>query len=232
LIQMIRIVTSGGFAAAGSVLAERFARETGETIDSQRGPSIGDAPNAVPQRLARGEDIDVVIMAGPALVRMIETGYVTERVDLARSGIGVAVRAGAAVPDIATPEALRAALLAAASIGLSVSVSGAHVRDTVFSTLGIAEQMRERTRVVLGEPVAAAVARGEIAIGFQQVSELMPVAGITLVGPLPPAVQQITVFAAGLVARSTRQDSARGLMRFLASREAAATIVASGMEPA
>jgi molybdate transport system substrate-binding protein len=228
----LRVVSSGAFAPACRVLAKQFEQATGVAIDTQTGPSIGDAPNAVPHRLARGEAIDVVVMAGPALADMIAAGYVTERLDLARVMIGVAVRAGAAVPDIATPEALRAALLAAGSIGHSVSVSGAYVRDTLFDRLGIAEAVRGKTRVVLGEPVGAAVARGDIELGFQQMSELKPIAGITVAGPLPAALRQVTVFSAGLVATSTRLEVGRGLMRFLASRDAAPAIIESGMEPA
>jgi molybdate transport system substrate-binding protein len=228
----VRVVTSGAFAPAWHVLAKLYEQQTGTAIDSQLGPSVGDAPNSVPQRLARGEDLDVVIMAGPALADMMSAGYVIERADLARSGIGVAVRAGATVFDLATPAALREALLSAGSIGISRSVSGAYVRDQLFGLLGIAEQVLGKTRVVLGEPVGLAVARGDIDIGFQQMSELKPIAGIALVGPLPAAVQQVTVFSAGLVTSSSRIDAARALIRFLASRDAAATIVESGMEPA
>jgi molybdate transport system substrate-binding protein len=192
---------------------------------------MGDAPTAVPQRLARGEAIDVVIMAAPALEGMMLAGYVAERIDLARSVIGIAVRAGAPAPDIATPEALRDALLAAASIGHSVSASGVYVRDVLFDRLGIAEAVRAKTIVAHGEPVGAMVARGEVEIGFQQMSELLPIEGIALVGPLPDAVQQVTVFSAGLVTASTRREAALGLMRFLASADAADAIMASGMEP-
>ena len=227
----IRVVTSGAFAPAWHVLVKLHEQQSGAAIDSQLGPSVGDAPNSVPQRLARGEDLDVVIMAGPALADMMAAGYVIERADLARSGIGVAVRAGATVFDIVTPAALREALLAAGSIGVSRSVSGAYVRGQLFDLLGITAQVLGKTRVVLGEPVGAAVARGDIDIGFQQMSELKPIAGI-VVGPLPAAVQQVTVFSAGLVASSSRMDAARALIRFLASREASAIIIESGMEPA
>jgi molybdate transport system substrate-binding protein len=229
---VIRVVASGAFAPAWRVLAKQFEQQTGTPTESQFGPSVGDAPNAVPNRLARGEDLDVAIMAGTTLDQMIAAGYLTERTDLATTEIGVAVRADANIPDIATPDALRAALLAAGSIGYSVSVSGTYVRDRLFDLLGIADQMREQARVVVGEPVGAAVARGDIEIGFQQISELRPIAGIALVGPLPPALRQVSVFAAGLVTAGTRQAAARQLIEFLASPEAAPAIVASGMEPA
>ncbi len=228
----IRVVSSGAFAPAYSVLVPMYGQRTGTEIESLRGPSLGPDPASVPNRLKRGEDIDIVIMSGPGLIQMMEQGYVSERTDLARSLIGLAVRAGAPVPDIATPEALRATLLAASSIGTSVSVSGAYVRDTLLGLLGIADAVRDKVRVVTGEPVAALIARGEVELGFQQISELKPVAGITLVGKLPDAVQQETVFSAGLVAAGRQQNAARALIRFLASAEAAPAIIASGMEPA
>jgi molybdate transport system substrate-binding protein len=228
----IRVVSSGAFAPAYGVLVPMFEARTGAEIESLRGPSLGPDPSSVPNRLKRGEDIDVVIMSGPGLKQMMEEGYVSERTDLALSLIGLAVRAGAAVPDISTPEALRATLLAASSIGTSVSVSGAYVRETMLGLLGIADEVRDKIRTVTGEPVAALIARGEVELGFQQISELKPVAGITLVGKLPDAVQQVTAFSAGLVAASRQPDEARALIRFLSSADAAPVIIASGMEPA
>jgi molybdate transport system substrate-binding protein len=227
----LRVVSSGAFAPAYSVLVPIYERRTGFAIESLRGPSLGPDPTSVPNRLRRGEDIDVVIMSGPGLTQMIAEGLVSEGTGLARSLIGLAVREGAGVPDISTPEALRAALLAASSIGTSVSVSGAYVRDTLLGLLGIADAVRDRVRIASGEPVAAMIARGEVELGFQQISELKPVSGITLVGKLPDAVQQETVFSAGLVAAGRQQEAARALIRFLASADAAPAIIESGMEP-
>ncbi len=227
----IRVVSSGAFAPAYGVLVPIYESRAGVAIESLRGPSLGPDPSSVPNRLRRGEDIDVVIMSGPGLAQMIAEGLVSEGTGLARSLIGLAVRAGTPVPDISTPEALRATLLAASSIGTSVSVSGAYVRETMLGLLGIADAVRDKVRVVTGEPVAALIARGEVELGFQQISELKPVKGITLLGKLPDAVQQETVFSAGLVAASRQQGAARVLIRFLASADAAAAIVESGMEP-
>jgi molybdate transport system substrate-binding protein len=229
----VRVVSSGGFAAAYRVLAPEFERQTGNTLVTGWGPSMGTTQDAVPARLARGEPIDVLIMVGYALGKLVEQGKVTadSRADLARSGIGVVVRAGAPRPDISSVDALRRTLLDAKSIAYSDSASGVYIQNEMFKRMGIAEQMAGKARMIPAEPVGAVVARGEAEIGFQQMSELKPIAGIDLVGPLPPEVQQITVFSAGIVADSREPDAGRALIRFLASPFAASAIVESGMEP-
>jgi molybdate transport system substrate-binding protein len=227
----LSIVSSGAFAPAWKVLLPMFEQQSGLKLQSQAGASVGDAPTAVPQRLARGEDIDVVIMSGPALADMMAAGFVSARQDLALSRIGLAVRAGATVPDIATPEALTTVLLGAGRIALSRSVSGVYVQERLLARLGIAEAVSERLVFALGEPAGAILARGEADVALQQVSELMPVAGITLVGPIAEDVQLATMFAAGLVASSTRAETGLALMRFLVSGAARGAIEASGMDP-
>ena len=229
----VRVVSSGGFAAAYRVLGPEFERQTGHTLITAWGPSMGTTVDAVPARLARGEPIDVLIMVGYALGQLVEQGKVAadSRSDLARSGIGVVVRAGASKPDISSVDALRHALLAANSIAYSDSASGVYIRDEMFKRMGIAERMAGKARMIPAEPVGAVVARGDVEIGFQQISELKPIAGIVLVGPLPPEVQQITVFSAGVAAGSREPEAARALIRFLTSTAAAAAIVESGMEP-
>ena len=194
---------------------------------------MGDTPQAVPARLARGERIDVLIMVGYALDGFVRQGRVDAAsvTPLARSGIGVAVKAGAPHPDIATVAALRRTLLAAASIACSDSASGVYVRDEMFGKLGIQAEVAGKTRMIPAEPVGQVVARGEAELGLQQISELRPVAGIDLLGPLPPEVQQYTVFSAGMLAGSGAPDAARALIRFLAAPAAAAAIRDSGMEP-
>lgn len=230
----IRVVSSGGFAAAYRALAPEFERQTGHTLVTGWGPSMGDTPNAVPARLARGEPVDVVIMVGYALGKLVEQGKVPadSRVDLARSVIGVVVRQGAPAPDIGTVDALRQALLAAKSIAYSDSASGVYIENEMFRRMGIADQMKGKARMIPAEPVGEVVARGDAEIGFQQVSELRPIKGIHLVGPLPAEVQQVTMFSAGVIASSQEPDAARALIRFLASPLAGPAIVASGMEPA
>jgi molybdate transport system substrate-binding protein len=230
---VVHVVSSGGFAAAYRVLAPEFERTTGNTLVTNWGPSMGNTPEAVPARLGRGEPIDVVIMVGNALNDLIKQGKVVadSRVDLARSGIGMAVRAGAPKPDISSVEALRRTLLAAKSIAYSDSASGAYVSTELFQRLGIADQVASKGRMIPAEPVGAVVARGEAEVGFQQLSELKPIAGIDLVGPLPPEVQKFTTFSAGIVAGARALGAAKALITFLASPAAAAAIRDCGMEP-
>jgi molybdate transport system substrate-binding protein len=141
------------------------------------------------------------------------------------------VRAGAPKPDISSVDALRRALLAAKSVAYSDSASGIHIRTEVFPRLGIAEQMKSKAREIPGEPVGQVVARGEAEIGFQQLSELLPVPGIQIVGPLPPELQKITIFAAGITTDARAPEAARALIQFLASSATYPVIRKSGLEP-
>ncbi len=229
----VHVVSSGGFAAAYRALAPEFERETGNTLIVGWGPSMGQTIDAVPARLARNEPVDVLIMVGYALGRLVDQGKVVaaSRVDLAQSGIGVVVKAGAPRPDIGTVDALRRTLLAAKSIAYSDSASGVYIQNEMFKRLGIAGEMAGKARMIPAEPVGAVVARGDAEIGFQQISELRPIKGIDLVGPLPPEVQQITVFAAGVLSTSREPEAAGALIQFLASPAAASAIAESGMEP-
>ena len=229
----IRVVSSGGFAAAYRALAPGFEHATGDTLVTEWGPSMGNTVNAVPARLRRGEPIDVVIMVGYALGDLVKQGKVVadSRANLARSGIGAAVRAGASKPDIGSVDALRRTLLAAKSIAYSDSASGVYIQDVLFKRLGIADQVAGKARMIPAEPVGEVVARGEAEIGFQQISELKPIPGIELVGPLPPEAQKYTIFSAGIVTGSKEPEAARALVKFLASPAAAPAIKESGMEP-
>jgi molybdate transport system substrate-binding protein len=230
---VVTVVSSGGFAVAYRALAPEFERTTGNTLVTSWGPSMGNTADAVPSRLRRGESIDVVIMVGYALGDLIKEGKVIadSRVDLARSSIGIAVRAGAPKPDISSVDALRSALLAANSIAYSDSASGVYISSELFKRLGIADQVASKSRMIPAEPVGAVVARGEAELGFQQISELKPIAGIDLAGPLPPDLQKITIFSAGIVVGSREPEAAKALIAFLASPAAAPAIMESGMEP-
>lgn len=229
----LRVVSSGGFAAAYRTLAPEFERQTGHTLVTEWGPSMGKTANAVPQRLARDEPIDVVIMVGYALADLARQNKVVadSQMDLARSLIGAAVRAGAPHPDISTVEALRQALLEAGRVAYSDSASGVYIQNEMFKRLGVADRMAGKARMIPADPVGEVVARGEADLGFQQISELKAVHGIDLLGPIPAEVQQATVFSAGVIASSRHPDAARALIRFLASPAAAATVQDSGMEP-
>ena len=176
----------------------------------------------------------MVIVATSNLDEFIKAGTVAagSRVDLATSAIGMAVRAGAPVPDVSTVDAFTRALLAAKSIAYSASVSGVYLSTELFQRLGIADRVLPKSRRIEGERVGAVVARGDAEIGFQQVSELLPVPGITLTGPLPPGVQRLTVYAAGIATHSATPAAAKALVNFLASPAAAPAVRRSGMEPA
>jgi molybdate transport system substrate-binding protein len=230
---VVTAVSSGGFAVAFRALAPEFERTTGNTLVTSWGPSMGNTPDAVPSRLRRGEPIDVVIMVGYALGDLIKEGKVVadSRVDLARSSIGIAVRAGAPKPDISSVDAVRSALLAAKSIAYSDSASGVYISTELFKRLGIADQLTSKSRMIPAEPVGAVVARGEAELGFQQISELKPIPGIDLVGPLPPDLQKITIFSAGIVVGSKEPEAAKALIAFLASPAATTAIRESGLEP-
>jgi molybdate transport system substrate-binding protein len=230
----ITVVTSGAFTAAYLELVPEYEHATHNKLVTEFGPSMGTTHNAIPIRLERGEAIDVVIMAAPALVDLIKQGKVRadSRVDLVESRIGVAVRAGAPRPDIHTLDALRRTLLAARSIAYSDSASGVYLATELFPKLGIADQIRGKSRKIEADPVGGVVAKGEAEIGFQQMSELRPVKGIDIIGELPPGAQRVTVFAAGIPATSKQPEAARDLIRWLASPAVYPAIRKSGLEPA
>ena len=230
----ITVVTSGAFTAAYLKLVPDYERATHNKLVTEYGPSMGTTHNAIPLRLERGEAIDVVIMAAPALGDLIKQGKVRagSQVDLVQSVIGMAVKAGARKPDISTIDALKRTLLAAKSLAYSDSASGVYLSTELFPKLGIADQIRGKSRKIEADPVGEAVARGEIEIGFQQISELRPVKGIDIVGPLPPGAQRVTVFAAGIPATSKHPAEAKALIDWLASPAAYSAIKESGLEPA
>jgi molybdate transport system substrate-binding protein len=228
----IKVMTSGAFTAAYKALVPEFEKATGHSIVTAFGGSFGSGPETIPNRLARGEPADVVILASGALDDLIAQGKVVagSRVDLVRSTIGMAVRAGAPKPDISTVAALKAALLGAKSIGYSSSASGIYISTELFQRLGIADQVLPKSKDARGERVGALVARGEVEIGFQQVSELLPEPGIDYVGPLPEDVQLATVFSAGIVVGAANPERGRELIRFFTTDRAAAAIGKTGLE--
>jgi len=233
----LHVMISAGFYGVYSELGPAFVRASGHRLVTTRGPSMGDSPEAIPTRLARGETADIVIMDGGAADDLGRKGLVRadSKVVLARSLIGMVVRAGAAQPDIGSVEDLRSTLLAANSIAYSDSGSGTYLSTTLFPKLGIAEQIASKSRKVRGppsgEPVAAVVARGEAEIGFQQVSELIHVPGITFVGTIPAEVQPKTFFVGMLTSAVRASEAAAEFLRFLASPEAAPVILNAGLMP-
>jgi molybdate transport system substrate-binding protein len=229
----VKVMISGGFSAAYNQLVPEFERVTGNKVTTAYGPSMGATPEAIPNRIQRGEPVDVVIMVGSALDGLIKDGKVASDscVDLAKSTIGVAVREGAPKPDISSTETLRATLLSAKSIAYSDSASGVYISTEMFKRMGIENDVKLKSRMIPAEPVAKVVARGEAEIGFQQISELQPIPGIVIVGPLPEEVQRITVFSAGVANTSREPAAAKALVTFLASPAASPVIAGTGLTP-
>src|SRR6476469_10354873 len=233
----IHVMISSGFFHVYKELGPAFESATGHKLVTTRGPSLGDSPEAIPTRLARGEEADVVIMDGAGADLLDQRGLIRpgSRIPLAESFIGMVVRAGQPKPDISTVEALRKTLLAAKSIAYSDSSSGTYLSTVGFKKLGIAEEIAGKTRKVRGppsgEPVAAVVARGEAEIGFQQVAELIHVPGVDFVGTVPSDVQPPTFFVGALPKNSQQSDAAIALLRFLSSAEAAEVITKAGLKP-
>ena len=224
----IKVILSAAFREAYLDLVPQFESESGHKVASLWCPSV-----QMMQRLKGGEIVDMMIMSAAALDEIIRAGLVApeDRFDLATCGIGVAVRAGAPIPDVSSAEALKGAVMAAKSVVYSTGPSGVYLAG-LFERMGIGDAVKAKLKVSQGEPAGAIVARGEAEIGFQQMSELLPVSGIDLIGPLPPEIQEITTFSAGIHVRAPQADAARELARFFKSPEAAPVIKRKGMEPA
>jgi len=229
----VRVMISGGMTAAYKALVPEFERATGHKVLTAYGPSMGTTTNAIPVRLERGEPADVLIMVGYALGDLVKKGKVVadSTVDLVRSPIGVAVKSGAPKPDISSADAVKRALLAAKTIAYSDSASGVYVSTEMFAKLGIVDAMKDKARKIPATPVGEIVAHGDAELGFQQISELKPVEGIDIIGPLPPELQQITIFSAGIATVSKEPDAGKALIKFLASPAARTELIKSGMDP-
>ena len=226
----IRIISS---MATKQLLGDLIAQYRRQSPDQEvELISVGGVDAA--KRVQAGEAFDIVALASNAVDKLIAEGHVLagSRVDLVHSGVAVAVQAGARQPDISNEEALKAAVLAARTLGYSTGPSGVQLAK-LFERWGIAEQIADRiVTAPPGVPVGALVAQGAVELGFQQLSELMNLEGITLLGPLPPEVQITTTFSAGIASASTQPDAARALIAFLASPATAEAKRRNGMDPA
>ena len=222
--------------ATRQILAElcgEFQRQTGVVVAME---SVGGVDAA--KRVAAGEAFDLVVLASDAIDRLIAAGHIRagSRCDLVRSGVAVAVRTGQPLPDISTEEALKQAVLSAPRISYSTGPSGVALAQLI-ERWGIADEIRSRmVQAPPGVPVGSLVAAGQVDLGFQQLSELLHVPGIAIVGPLPDAVQITTVFSAGLptasASDSPQAEQVRGLLRFMTSASATAAIERQGMATA
>jgi molybdate transport system substrate-binding protein len=229
-----RVMTSGAFTAAHLALIPQVEKLTGRKVVTAS-TSIGTGENSLPNRLKRGEVVDIVIVAEGVNRQFVSDGLVLADglTVIARSAMAMAVRAGAPKLDISTADALKKTLLAAKSIGYSASESGKYFTGELVQRLGIADQVLPKSRLVGGgERVGAVVARGDLELGIQQLSEMLPVPGLAYITPLPPELQKISSFAAGVAASSPDKAAARAVIAFLASSAAAPAITGSGLEPA
>ena len=217
--------------ATRQVLAElsaAYQARSGRAVEIE---SVGGVDAA--RRVQAGEPFDVVFLASDAIDKLLAAGGVVagSKVDLVKSPVAACVRAGAPRPDISTEDALRSAVLAAGSIGYSTGPSGVALLR-LFERWGVVAQLQDRImQAPPGVPVGTLVARGDVALGFQQLSELMHLDGIELLGSLPEPVQIVTTFSAGLCAGSPQGDAVREMLAFMASAEAAPAKRKHGMEP-
>lgn len=223
----LEVIASGGFRSVYETVLPAFEKNTGMTVTTRAGASQGDAPTVIGNQLRRGVAADVVIMSREGLDELIAEGLIIAQsvVDLASTPTGVAVRAGAALPDITTVEAFKQTLLRATSVAFPASTTGFYLVKKLFPRLGIAEALAPKSST----KGAAAVASGEVEIAIRPTSELLNVAGIHYVGPIPEALQFISVFSAAIVAGSQRIDAAQQLIDFLASEQTTHAIRESGM---
>jgi molybdate transport system substrate-binding protein len=228
----VRVMTSGGFAAPYLAMVAPFERATTHKAVTVT-TSLGVGADSIASRILGGEAADVLILSTAMFDELVKQGRIVadSRDVLARSAIGMAVRAGAPKPDISSVDGLRRVLLQATSIAYSAQTSGAYLTSELFPRLGIADQLTPKIQRVERERVGAVVARGEAEIGFQQISELLPIAGIDYVGPLPAEVQRITTYWAGVTADAKTPEAARALINFLVSPEGRRAMTKSGLEP-
>ena len=223
----IRVMGSAAIKEAYLELVPQFEHASGHKVITTWTGGVD-----IAKRVAAGEFTDMVVQSASAVDGLIKLGKLApgSRIDLATSWVAVAVKQGAARPDISSGDALKRALLAAKSIAYSTGSSGVYLIE-LFKRTGIADQIQHMVTQIKGEHVGAAVARGEAEIGFQQMSELLPVPGIDIIGPLSPDIQQVTTFSAGIHANTEIAEAARELANFFRTPAAHTILRAKGMKP-
>src|SRR5215471_13523955 len=224
----VKVMASAAIKEAYLELVPQFEKATEHRVTTTWAGTVD-----MTKRLTAGEVFDLIIMASPSIDEFIKQGKLVpgSRVDLAKSGVGVAVRAGIPKPDISSGDKVKQAMLAAKSVAYSTGPSGVYMA-ALFQRMGIADQIKDKVKVgAPGVPIGEIIARGEADIGFQQVSELLPIAGIDFLGPLPPDIQQITIFASGIHTGATQADAAKALVKFLTSPQAVPVLEKKGLEP-
>lgn len=225
----IKVIASNAVKGSVNDVVSRFEQTSGNKVVTTWGGT-----EAITKRISSGEVFDVVIIAAPNIDKLIQEGQIVRgsRTDFAKSGIGVAIRAGLPRPDISTAEAVKRTVLKANSVAYSSGPSGFYLAD-LFERLGIADQIKDKVKQpASGVQVADLLARGEADLGFQQISELIHVKGIEYLGPLPTDIQNETVWSAGLHSAAVAPDAAKVFMKLLRAPETASTIKKTGMDPA
>jgi molybdate transport system substrate-binding protein len=208
-------------------LVAQYQRASGQSVTSEAAGGVD-----VAKRVRAGEAVDVVILSSTAIDSLIAAGSLLpdSRVDLVKSGVSIAIRAGATRPDVGSEDAVKRAVLAARTLSYSTGPSGVYL-EKLFERWGILAGIRERIVVPPpGVPVGSLVAAGKVELGFQQLSELMSLPGIEVLGPLPPPIQTITIFSGGISGGCAQPDAARALLGYLASPSMAQTKHQYGME--
>ena len=229
----LQVITSGAFAAALKDLVPLYESQYQVKANLAFGSSIGAAHDSIPTRLSQGQKFDVFILAGSALDNFILEGQIKDgtRVDLVSSHIAAAVREGDPEPDISTLAAFKHTLLNAGRIAYSASASGTYLSTELFPQLGIADEMAVKAKKIFSERVGTVLMRNEADLGFQQMSELLPIQGIKILGDLPPEAQRSFFFSAGIGHDTQKEAQARHLIEFLASAEVADRIRKTGLRP-
>jgi molybdate transport system substrate-binding protein len=223
----IKVLSSIATKEAYLELVPQFERSSGHEV-----ATTWSGTTAIMKQLAAGEQYDLVMISATELDELIRQGKIVagSRVDIAKSGIGIAVRKGAPRPDVGTTEALKQALLAAKTVGYTSGPSGVYMGQLV-ERMGIANAVKAKFKSVpSGGTIGTIVASGECEIGFQQVSELVHIPGIDYIGPLPAAVQRVTVFSSGVQAGAAQPDAAKALVSFLTTAAAKTVMTKHGLE--
>jgi molybdate transport system substrate-binding protein len=229
MLAEIKVLSSIATKEAYLELVPQFEKATGHKVTT-----TWSGTTAIMQKMAAGETYDLVFISSTEMEQLIKQGKIVagSRVDLAKSGIGIAVRKGAPRPDVGSAEALKRTLLTAKTVGYTSGPSGVYMAGLI-DRMGIGAEVKPKHRTVpSGGTVGTIVATGEAEIGFQQVSELVHIPGIDYIGPLPAEVQCITVFSCGVQTGATQPDAAKALQKFLTTPAATAVMQKHGLEPA
>jgi molybdate transport system substrate-binding protein len=228
----LNVLISGGFSAAYERLLPEFERESGIKVTTGSGASQGTGPQTIAAQLARGVAADVVILSREGLTELIAANRIVAAtdVDLAQVPLGVAVRAGAAKPDVSTVAAFKQVLLGAKTVAMPASTSGIWLQADLFPRLGIAEAV-SMTMAPRGTDATRMVAAGDVDLAVMPVSEILHAAGVAFAGSIAPEIQFVQMFSAAIVAGSRQLEGSKRLIAFLASARAAEAIRSSGMEP-